>query len=343
MKLTLAAFMLVVSAAQAQPQEGPPPSPPLPRATARMITPVEVLPGVAPPPVQPKPPVQRCQVIMVPTNEEVQNNPMDNGPLAWNVTWNVGGTSQSVIQYALNEWSGIIVNTTDRIANPFPITISFSDFGATSNLLALTTVTFNVASGNLLSATMSFNTRFTFFIDTTPWDDFEFTCTACTPVTDFDLLTVARHELGHAVGFTQTARINFFLAGSTFDQSRLNIGYDNNTGVGFHTSSAAHPNNLMNSSLGAGMRLPISLYPEAALVARAFEYDIPLRFVDPFAAGSALTGTANQPFNTVAQAMTSPNVMFSPVTHHVPVNFLAAPSGLRAWSTARGGTLITAP
>ena len=126
-----------------------------------------------------------------------------------------------------------------------------------------------------------------------------------------------------------------------FDPARLNIEYETPTGL--HTTAASHPNDCMNPTIGTGMRRPISLYPDAALVARAFEYDIPMRFVDPAAGGSALTGTANQPFNTVAQAMTSPNVLFAPVTHHVPVNFLASPSGLRMWSAARGGTLITAP
>jgi len=344
MKLAIVALLLAAPLALGQPQE---PNPP--RSTVKMITPVRVVPdGVDKPgprdvPALPQPRAQQCRVIMIPSNEEVQNNPLDNGPLAWNVTWNVGGTARSVIQYAMDEWSGIIFNTTDRIANPFPITVGFSDFGASSTLLALTSVTYNVASGNLLSATMNFNTRYAFFIDTTPWDDFEFTCTSCTPVTDYDLLTVARHELGHAVGFTQTARINPLLVGSSFDPVRLNIGYDTATGVGFHTSGTAHPNDLMNSSIGQGIRRPISLYPSAALVARAFEYDIPLRFVDPAAGGSGLTGTANQPFNTASQALASPNVLFSPVTHHVPLNFFVSPSGLRMWSAARGGSLITAP
>lgn len=336
MKLTVIAITLLVSAAQAQE-----PAPPRPRATTGMIAPVEAAPGAATTPRPPGPQLNFCRVIMIPTTETVRNNPVDNGPLVWNATWQVGGTAQAVIQYAMNEWAGIIQNTTNRIANPFPITIGFSDFGPTETALAITSVTFNSTTGDLISASMGFNTRYTFYIDTTPWDDSEFTCTACTPVTDYDLLHIARHELGHAIGFTQTPRINVHLVGGAFDPNRLNIGWENPSG--FHTTAAAHPLDIMNPTVATGVRQPISLYPATALVARAFEYDIPLRFVDPAAGGSGLTGTANQPFNTVAQAMTSPNVLFSPVTHHVPVNFVASPSGLRAWSTARGGALITAP
>jgi hypothetical protein len=312
------------------------------RATTAMILPAPAQPPtttVAPPPFTP--PGPQCQVIMTPIPGRGPANPGDNGQLNWNVTWDpsVAPAQQAVIQFALDEWRNIVLDSTDGIPAPYPITIQFTDFGPSSTLLALTNVTYYASTGNLVGATMSFNTRSTFYADPTPGDNSEFAAT--TPPANFDLLTVARHELGHAVGFTQTSRINAWLVGAVFDPPRLNIGIDTTTGVGFHTSSSIHPNDLMNSSIGPSVRRPISLYPSAALVARAFDYRIPMSFVDPNSPGSLLTGTVNQPFQTLPQAGSAPLLLLAPTTHHVPINqFLGAPRTIMA---ARGGSLVLAP
>ncbi|MBX3376253.1 MAG: hypothetical protein KF678_04535 [Phycisphaeraceae bacterium] len=328
----LSIILLAAAHAAAQPADK------LPRPTTGLITPIpaQAVPTTPPPPTAPQ-----CQVIMRPLPGRGPENPGDAGQLTWNVTWDasVSAAQRAVIQFALDEWRNIVLDTTNRIPNPYPITIQFTDFGATSTLLALTSVSYFVASGNLSGATMSFNTRTSFYVDATPGDDSEFS--SPTPPAGTDLLTVARHELGHAVGFTQTARIDAWLSNGIFDAARLNIGTDTTTGVGFHTSPSIHPNELMNPSIGPSTRRPISLYPSAALVARAFEYRIPMSFIDPNSPGSLLTGTVNQPYQTIAQAASAPILLFAPTTHHVPLNTIV--SGSRTWSAARGGSIIVAP
>ncbi len=329
--LPLALLVVGASHAAAQPAEVKP------RPFTGMLAPVPVDAT----PANPPPPVQQCQVIMDPIPGRGPQRPTDAGQLVWNVTWDPSITpaQRAVIQFALDEWRGIVLDTSDRIPNPYPITIAAFDFDPSSSLLALTTVSYFLASGNLNGATMSFNTRYSFFIDPTPADDSEFV--GPTPPANYDMLTVARHELGHAVGFTQTSRINLWMSGAIFDGPRLNIATDTTTGVGFHTDSTIHANDIMNSGVGTSTRRPISLYPSAALVARAFDYRIPMSFIDPVSPGSLLTGTVNQPFQTVAQANAAPLLLFAPTTHHVPVNSLV--SGSKTWMAARGGSLIVAP
>ncbi len=334
MKLCLAILALSAAAAFAQPTLLTTDV----RATSGMIRPVPADQATAPVYTPPGP---QCQVVMTPIQGSRPSNNLDSGQLIWNITWDPSVTTaqRAVIQFALDEWHNIVLDSTDGIPSPYPITIQFTDFGPTSTLLALTNVTYYASTGNLVGATMSFNTRSAYFVDSTPGDDSEFA--SPTPPANFDLLTVARHELGHAVGFTQTSRIDAFLSNGIFDASRLNIGTDTTTGVGFHTSSSLHPSDLMNSSLGPSARRPISLYPSAALVARAFDYRIPMSFIDPNAPGSLLQGTVNQPFTSITQANAATNVLFAPTTHHVPIGTFVG--GSRTWNTARGGSLIVAP
>lgn len=332
MKLILIFLALAATSAAAQPNAL------TNRATSGMIQPLPVV--AAPRPIAPT--VPQCKVVMVPVPGHGPEPHGDAGQLSWSITWNANVTAAQrvVIQYALDEWRNIILDTSDRVPNPYPITIQLSDLGPLPGLLALTSVSYFQATGNLAGATMSFNTQATFFVDPTPGDDSEFN--SPTPPANVDLLTVARHELGHAVGFTQTARVNAWLSNGIFDGPRLNIVSDTTSGVGFHTSASIHPNDIMNSSIGNSVRQPISLYPAAALVARAFDYRIPMTFVDPNSPGSLLTGTVNQPYQFLQQAPPSAGlILLAPTTHHVPVNQFFGTS--RTIMTARGGSFIVAP
>ena len=122
-------------------------------------------------------------------------------------------------------------------------------------------------------------------MDATPADDVEF---ASNPPAGFELLSVARHELGHAFGWTESSRVTTLVSGGIFDTSRLNIAVVDG---GSHANGGEHPNELMQPSIGTRTRRGIALYPTAAMVSRAYEYRIPMNFVDP-AFGGTPTGSA---------------------------------------------------
>jgi hypothetical protein len=104
------------------------------------------------------------------------------------------------------------------------------------------------------------------------------------------------------------------------------------------------PNDLMVPASSAGVRWAISLYPEVSVLARAYSYVVPMRYVDPFDSGRDM-GTAVAPYQTLSQALnesTGAPVLLSNGTHHVPVNYLT-PGNARQVQAARGGSTVAAP
>lgn len=207
---------------------------------------------------------------------------------------NVTAQQQAVFQQAINEWTAII-RTTGVTPGNYPV--AFSNGPLTGGLLALTTTTFNSRSGDLISASIVFENGpgTTWYVDPNPADDVEFNGA---PPAGSDLLTVARHELGHALGWSDTKRVTDYLSGNVFDPTHLNIATA--LGVGRHTDPNIHTGDIMNPSLGPSIRRPISLYPAAAMVARAFLYDITMNFASSTYTGDE-TGSANEPWNTVRE------------------------------------------
>src|SRR5262245_19048292 len=225
-------------------------------------------------------------VILVPVKASTlaSKTLQSNEPFSINATFNANVTPQqrAVVQQAINEWVAII-RTRGVTPGNYPITFSN---GALSGPLASTSTTFSSNNGDLISASMVFNSSSTWYVDPNPADDVEFTVTPpASPPAGFDLLTVVRHELGHALGFADTKRMTSLISGNVFDPSQLNIGTVGGTG-GRHTDPNLHANDIMNPSLPPSVRRPISLYPAASMVARAYFYNITMSF-----ANSAYSGT----------------------------------------------------
>src|ERR1051325_9969719 len=248
---------------------------------------------------------------------------------------NVPAADRAVIQQALGEWDSILQS---RGVNPASYSVAFM-YGKTSSstTLAVTTVSY-YADGTLAGASTVFSTNFVWFVDPTPADDGEF---GQNPPAGFDLLSVARHELGHAFGWAGTSRVTGLVVNSVFDANRLNISLV--AGAPAHADPAAHPNELMVPSIGPGTRRPIQLYPTGALLSRAYQYQIPMNFVDP-ANGGTQTGSAWQPWQTLQKALTqSPAeipLLLAPARFGVSINQPLASS--HTLLSARGGASVVA-
>jgi hypothetical protein len=97
----------------------------------------------------------------------------------------------------------------------------------------------------------------------------------------------------------------------------------------------------MVPGIGTSVRRAISLYPASAFVARAFHYDIAMRFVDGWY-GAAGSGSANDPWNslTVGVSLTPSGgqLLVIPGTYHETVPLvLSVPMTI---SAARGGKAV---
>jgi hypothetical protein len=259
-------------------------------------------------------------------------------PFTINATFsaNVTPAQQAVFQEALNEWRGIILT---RGLTPPNYPISFTN-GPLATLLGNTTTTFD-SDGNLISASITFDNdgSTTWYIDPTPATDTEFAPPAVPPP-GFDLLSVARHELGHAVGWTGSKYVKDATnSNNIFDPIRLNIAMTLSGGT--HTDPNFHVNDLMVPSIGASTRRPISLYPDAAMLARVFQYGITMGFVDGNNTDLEV-GSANFPWNTVKEGIdfTPPNfgLLLIPGIYHEQIPLQMSKRLLIL--TARGGNAV---
>jgi len=211
----------------------------------------------------------------------------------------------AVINWAVNEWSLLL---TSQGLNPmnYPVSFTFAPLSP-NNVLGLTIVTYSIDDGTLVSAEVTFNSNVFWFVDLTPWDDSEFNSQQPPPLGN-DLLSVARHEIGHAIGWVSTSISSSYVQNLTFDPSFLNVRME---GDGFHSHSSVHPNDLMNPGIELSERRPISLYPAVAVPAKAFRYgteQVKFARADALAPGD---GSAWNPWSKInfAFAQAAPNTV----------------------------------
>lgn len=292
----------------------------------------------------------QCEAVLIVVDQPQTAITPLAGPLAMNLTFGQGITQarRIILQRAIDEWQAIIQDSGNTPGN-YPVTMSFGP--RPDGNLATTSVT-STNAGNLISATIIFSDSAVFFEDPSPADDSKFDpgCQppACQPPPpgSWDLLTVARHELGHALGWTQTRGVADLLSGDNFDVPRLNIPTVTvgcaPAGAHCHTDPSWIASDVMVPSLPPVTRYSISNYPGASLVARAYNYRIPMEYVDPTFTGAEI-GTAQQPWRTMSVACGTFSTLPTPlllanVTHLVTPGFRCV--NRRIITAARGGASV---
>lgn len=263
-------------------------------------------------------------------------------PFSFSVTWDasVPTTWRTVIQQAMNEWTAVLTDN-GCITNPLPVHYRVRELGGT--LLGLCQPWSSNTTGCIVLDTIDFDVSTNFFVDPTPANDSEFNDPVLPPPAGFDLLTVARHEIGHGVGWTVTTRNDDMFSGDVFAPVRLNA-WTTQTG-GFHVNPAWLPVNLMIPSLDESERRAIVRYPDVAVPARGFDGVVgQMTFVDPTYSG-VQTGSPWQPYVSIeAAAAFSPagnRIMLANTTHHRPVNSVL--NSPRVWDAVREGATVVAP
>lgn len=284
-----------------------------------------------------------CRVNVVSVDEPLPKIHLmqSNEPFTIAATYNQNVTTEQrkVIRQAIAEWEEII-ETRGFASVRYPI--DFVNGLMPEETLGATTVSVGQQTGDLYSAEITINNHEsnTWFIDPTPAEDSEFDST---PPAGYDLLSVIRHEIGHAVGWVESSRVKSLLSNNIFDVDKLNIATTYPESL--HTDSRIHIDDLMNTTLGSSERRAITLYPTCALVARAFHYDIAMKFVDSTYRNNG-RGSAADPWNTftegISQTPSGNQLLLIPGIYQetVPI-IITAPMIIKA---ARGGSaVITSP
>ena len=208
----------------------------------------------------------------------VVEEPLDNGPFSIAVSFhsNMTAAQRAVVAQAVSEWEAII-ETPGNLPNPYPIHFLNASLAAPTVGVHRRTIGRNGLPAN---SAISFDDDGStmWFVDPTPASDSEY-APGTTPPAGFDYLTVARHEIGHAMGWTGTGVLSSLVTANTFAPTSWNIAMD--PGGTFHADPSAFPDNLMVPGIAPSTRRPIVLYPDATLCARHFDRSIVMKFIDP--------------------------------------------------------------
>jgi len=250
---------------------------------------------------------RNCRVVTVLDHGPPPAPAPAGAPLALSVTFdpNITAAQQAVCLQAVADWQAR-VEFGGQLVAPYPLHLENGPLGGST--LAQATTTWNSPSFVLLSSVIRIDNDGSsqFFVDPTPWESSEFDSSgsciqpACQ---SSDLLTVMRHEIGHAIGWTgffaagglpPNSFPGSLMSGATFDPSRLNVPCD--AALTSHSSATAFPATLMNPAIAAGTRIGIADYPDLAVIGRAYQHGVRIRFVDSTPAGTTLAGTATNPY-----------------------------------------------
>lgn len=206
-------------------------------------------------------------------------NFVDNGVKTWDAI------TRGVVNQAISDWRQVIsgVNGTTQSIS---FSVQFSNVG-TSSYLGQWQGGFSASNGASVRPWSSGVNHNIFFnaafldagLSNKLWFDPTPTTSNDQPQTDWDALSVARHEIGHMLGFTTLYRDNVFnpdetnpwtsrIVNNVFDPNGLNVAMDADNS---HLGTAI--GNLMSPSLLNGTRLGIS-NTEASMLSLAYGYDI---------------------------------------------------------------------
>jgi hypothetical protein len=283
------------------------------------------------------------QLVDEPASDRQAPMGAQGSPFSFSVTWDasVPLAWRPVIQQAMNEWTGLLTDN-GCITNPLPVHFRVRALGG--SLLGLCQSYASVATGCIVRDTIDFDVSSTWYVDPSPADDVEFNDPIVPPPGGADLLSVARHELGHAVGWSVTSRNSGMFSGDVFAPVRLNA-WTTQTG-GFHVNPSWLANDLMVPSTPASTRRAINKYPDVAVPARGFDGVVSqMVFVDPTYGGGIQNGSPSLPYSSIANAIlfssATHRMMLANTTHHLPVN--STLSSPRVIDAVRDGATVVAP
>ncbi len=221
---------------------------------------------------------------------------------------------QAVFDAAISMWEGVIQANggagTFTITNPAFTPLTAPTLGVADNFV-------ENGSGIPLSARIRIDSGTTWFVDSTPFDNVEYTQDSTNRfqflngqgnAANADILSVILHEIGHAVGWTvnYTNYNGLVSAGPgtlrTFDSGGFEITLGPATG-GTHADPGTHAGELMVPAIGGGTRRLISYFPTMTAPQRAYSYGMRMTFLDSGYSGLFEFGTAAKPFDTYVEGI----------------------------------------
>jgi hypothetical protein len=253
---------------------------------------------------------------------------VDGGGFTWDAT------RRGVIQQAINDWQAVLPDNR-AITVTFDFTnTSTNDLGKWQGSYALTSGTDVYPWTTGVTHTIHFNV-YHFTGDNYTWWDPTPAADGDLPFAGWDALSVARHEIGHMLGFVNAFYYDNYnsptafdkwgthISGTTFDPGGLNVSLASSSDLSHVNDGGATAGDLMVPILPNSIRRPISA-TDLNVMHLAYGYTVPTAYTLTAVAGKSAihTGGSCSITTTIVNAGTADTLDFT---------------GLR--STASGGTL----